>query len=414
MKSKIKQIIKFEFLRTAKTKGFIIGIILVPLLFLGSIAVTAFFAAMSNDHSEEEITIGVLTNEQQSTVFREVVGMIRIMDWKIVESADSALLRQMTFDKQINGYIKYDSVAGYSFYSDNYTDLYVSNTINGIVHNVNRHNEISHSGLSEEQVEKILNPPSVNTYKLSEEHPETAETSDVHEESFKRQMCGMAFAFLMLMSVMMFAQNIGQSVLEDKSTKIVDVLLTSVTPTQLLTGKIMGIGGAGLVQFLVWVLMAVFATNNADVAAIGSLSEFLTPQLFVLSSLYFVFGILTVMAVYAAIGSMAETQQHYNQLVSGISIFTSLPFIIITPVTLNPGSTFSVVMSMLPVFSSSLMPVRIIAGDVPVWQLLLSIVILVGTGFMIIKLAARIFRNGIMQQGKDFKFKDIFKLMKKA
>jgi ABC-2 type transport system permease protein len=253
----------------------------------------------------------------------------------------------------------------------------------------------------------------VNTFKLSEDNPETAESSDVKGESFKRTMCGYVLAFLIMMSVMMFAQNIGMSVLEDKSTKIVDVLLTSVPPSRLLAGKIFGIGSAGILQFAIWVLIAVFVTNNADGLSIGSLTEYLTPQLYMLAFLYFVLGFTTVISIYAAFGSMAETQQHYNQLVSGVSIALSLPFVAITPVALSPDSTFSVIASMVPIFSSSLMPMRIIAGDVPVWQVILSVALLIGTGYLIIKASARIFRNGIMQQGKDLKMKDIFTLLRK-
>ena len=399
MKSKIKHIIKFEFLRAAKTKGFIIGIILVPVMFIGMIAITKILAEKSTDHSEDKISVGVCTAVQDST-FAEIVQSIKSMNWEIVESPDKDALRTMTFEKKIKGFIEYDSVAGYNFYADNYTDLYVSNTISGIVYSINRRNEIMRSGLSAEQIDKILNPASVNTLKLSEDNPETAETSNVHAEVFKRQMCGYVFAFLIMMSVLMFAQAIGMSVLEDKTTKIVDVLLTSVSPTQLLTGKILGVGSAGILQFLVWVLIAIIATTNSDEMSIGSLSEYLTPQLFIVAAVYFVLGFIMVMTL-------------YNQLVSGISVFMSLPFIVITPVTMTPDSTFSVVMSMIPICSSSLMPVRIIAGDVPVWQIILSLAILIGTCFLVIKAAARIYRNGIMQQGKDFKFKDIFKLMKK-
>jgi len=409
MKSKIKHIIKFEFLRAAKTKGFIIGIVLVPLLFIGMIAVTKILAEKSSDHSEDHISVGVCTAVMDSTL-AGIVQSIKSMDWEVVESHDKDVLRSMTFEKKIKGFIEYDSVAGYNFYADNYTDLYVSNTISGIVYSINRRNEIMRSGLSDEQIEKILNPASVNTLKLSEDNPETAEASNVRDEAFKRQMCGYVFAFLIMMSVMMFAQAIGMSVLEDKTTKIVDVLLTSVSPTQLLTGKILGVGSAGMLQFFVWVIIAIFATNS-DALSIVSLSEYLTPQLFVVAAVYFVLGFIMVMTLYAAFGSMAETQQHYNQLVSGVSIFLSVPFVAITPVTITPDSTFSVVMSMIPIFSSSLMPVRIIAGDVPVWQVVASLAILVGTGYLVIKAAARIYRNGIMQQGKDLKFKDIFKLM---
>ncbi|MCR5454959.1 MAG: ABC transporter permease [Bacteroidales bacterium] len=412
MNSKLKHIIKFEFLRMVKTKGFIVGVILVPVMFIGIMAVMAILAENSNDHSEDEISVGIYSATKDS-VLAEIVENIEQMQWHIVESDNKEELRKMTFEKKISGFIEYDSVSGYNFYSDNYTDLYVSNTINGIVHSVNRRNEIMRSGLSNEQIDKILNPASVNTLKLSEDNPEEAETSNVREEAFKRQMCGYVFAFLIMMSVMMFGQSIGMSVLEDKTTKIVDVLLTSVSPMQLLTGKILGVGGAGLLQFFVWVLIAIITTTYSGGLPFGSLSEYLTPQLFAIAAVYFVLGFIMVMSIYAAFGSMAETQQHYNQLISGISIFMSVPFIAITPVTMNPESTFSIVMSMIPIFSSSLMPVRIIAGDVPVWQLILSLAILVGSCLLVIKIAARIYRNGIMQQGKEFKFKDIIQLMRK-
>jgi ABC-2 type transport system permease protein len=71
-------------------------------------------------------------------------------------------------------------------------------------------------------------------------------------------------------------------------------------------------------------------------------------------------------------------------------------------------------MSMVPIFSTSLMPVRIVAGDAPAWQIILSFVLLIGTGYLILKASARIYRNAIMQQGKELKMKDIFKLLKKA
>ena len=162
MKSKIKHIVKFEFLRAAKTKGFIIGIILVPLMFIGIIAITKILAEKSTDHSEDKISVGVCTAVQDSTL-AEIVASIKSMNWEIVESPDKDALRSMTFEKKIRGYIEYDSVAGYNFYADNYTDLYVSNTISGIVYNINRRNEIMRSGLSSDQIEKILHPASVNT-----------------------------------------------------------------------------------------------------------------------------------------------------------------------------------------------------------------------------------------------------------
>jgi len=411
MKSKIKQVVKFEFLRIVKTKGFIIALILAPFLMGGGIAALIYFTEQSNDRTTEEISIGVKIPASDS-LYIPIVSAISAKGWTIVENSDAGELRQLTLDNRLKGYIEYDSVKGVSYYSDKLADLYITNTITQIVQNVNRSREIRQLGLDEEQVSRLLNPESASTYKLSSETSETAEAANANAEYGIKLACGTVFFMLFAMSLMMFSLSVGRSVLEDKSTKIVDVLLTSVKPEQLLTGKILGISAASFLQMSTWIIIGAVSVTCSNVSALSGISDILTPGIWAMSAVFFLFGFFAATAVYASIGAMSETEQHFNRLSSYVIWIIMLPCFFMGPIAQNPDSTLANVLSFIPIMSSSLMPFRVIMVDVPVWQILTSFGILLISTFLLIKLSAKIFRNGIMQQGKEFGFKDIFKWLK--
>ncbi|MBR4679460.1 MAG: ABC transporter permease [Bacteroidales bacterium] len=411
MKSKIKQVVKFEFLRIVKTKGFIIALILAPFLMGGGIAALIYFTEQSNDRTTEEISIGVKIPASDS-LYIPIVSAISAKGWTIVENSDAGELRQLTLDNRLKGYIEYDSIKGVSYYSDKLADLYITNTITQIVQNVNRSREIRQLGLDEEQVSRLLNPESVSTYKLSSETSETAEAANANAEYGIKLACGTVFFMLFAMSLMMFSLSVGRSVLEDKSTKIVDVLLTSVKPEQLLTGKILGISAASFLQMSTWIIIGAVSVTCSNVSALSGISDILTPGIWAMSAVFFLFGFFAATAVYASIGAMSETEQHFNRLSSYVIWIIMLPCFFMGPIAQNPDSTLANVLSFIPIMSSSLMPFRVIMVDVPVWQILTSFGILLISTFLLIKLSAKIFRNGIMQQGKEFGFKDIFKWLK--
>lgn len=411
MKSKIKQVVKFEFLRIVKTKGFIIALILAPFLMGGGIAALIYFTEQSNDRTTEEISIGVKI-PASDPLYIPIVSAISAKGWTIVENSDAGELRQLTLDNRLKGYIEYDSVKGVSYYSDKLADLYITNTITQIVQNVNRSREIRQLGLDEEQVSRLLNPESASTYKLSSETSETAEAANANAEYGIKLACGTVFFMLFAMSLMMFSLSVGRSVLEDKSTKIVDVLLTSVKPEQLLTGKILGISAASFLQMSTWIIIGAVSVTCSNVSALSGISDILTPGIWAMSAVFFLFGFFAATAVYASIGAMSETEQHFNRLSSYVIWIIMLPCFFMGPIAQNPDSTLANVLSFIPIMSSSLMPFRVIMVDVPVWQILTSFGILLISTFLLIKLSAKIFRNGIMQQGKEFGFKDIFKWLK--
>ncbi len=411
MKSKIKQVVKFEFLRIVKTKGFIIALILAPILMGGGIAALIYFTTQSNDRTTEEISIGVKIPASNPS-YIQTISEIQSKGWTTIENSDAGALRQMTLDNRLKGYIEYDSIKGISYYSDKLADLYITNTINQIVQNVNRSREIKQLGLDEGQVSRLLNPESADTYKLSSETSENAEAANANAEYGVKLACGTIFFMLFAMCIMMFSLSVGRSVLEDKSTKIVDVLLTSVKPEQLLTGKILGISAASFLQMSTWIIIGTVSVTFSNVTALSGISEILTPRIWALSVVFFLFGFFAATAIYAAIGAMSETEQHFNRLSSYVIWVIMLPCFFMGPIAQNPDSMLANVLSFIPIMSSSLMPFRVIMVDVPIWQIVTSFIILLISTFVLIKIAAKIFRNGIMQQGKELGFKDIFKWFK--
>lgn len=412
MKSKVKEVIKFEFLRVVKTKGYIISLILAPLIIGGIMAATIYFADKSTEPAEE-VSIGILDNSHNEQM-SEVIALIKGNGWKIAENSDVAKLREMVFTREIKGYMEFNDEKGYCYYSDNIADLNVTNTLNFFVQSLNRNKDIMRLGLNSEDVSKILHPESLNTFKLSDtSEPEAEpEAADAGFEMMQKSIVAIVVFFLIYMSIIMFGQSTGLSVVEDKSTKIVDVLLTSVRPSQLLLGKVIGIGATCLLQIVVWVLMASIAKNSVDSPMLSGLSEWLTPSLMIYILFFFLFGVMTVMAICAAFGSMSETQQHYQQLAQWVIWLAVVPMASMTFLMKEPDSTFSVVLSMIPIISSMVMPFRMLFGELSFWEPLVSLLILVITFFFVIKLAGKVFRNGIMNQGKEFGFKDIAKWLK--
>ncbi|MBR4267483.1 MAG: ABC transporter permease [Bacteroidales bacterium] len=407
--NKLKHVIKFEFLRIIKTKGFIIAVMMLPVFILGSSFLVYYLTTKDQNDVEKKYVVGINQNNADSILLALQNYNTDKLSFETFDDVEK--FRSEIFCKIKNGYIEHDSLGNYNFYSDNYIDLYVSNETNELLKILIRDHEIRHSGIDSAQMSRILNVPNIKTFTINNEKPGEATYSDAKGNFLMRTTCGQVLAFLIMMCVMMFSQAVGNSVLEDKTTKIADVLLTSVKPEKLLAGKVIGIGSAGLIQFVVWVsimLTVLYFTGNS----FDAIFTLLSPWFLILTFVFFIFGFFTMTAIYGALGSLADSQQHYGHLVSGMSFFLALPFMLLVYISSHPDSMFSIVTSMIPGLSTSLMPMRILSGEVPAWQVFLSLLILVGSAYYIVKLSGKVFRYGIMYQGKPLKLKDVLQIIK--
>jgi ABC-2 type transport system permease protein len=205
-----------------------------------------------------------------------------------------------------------------------------------------------------------------------------------------------------------------RSVLEEKNSRILEVLLSSASSTELMTGKLLGVGAVGLTQILVWVVMAgVFAIPS--MAMQMDLSELrVSPGVLAAFAVFFFLGYLLYSTIYAAIGAISTTEQEGQQLQFFIVIPLVLSVFMLSAVVRTPDAPAVVWMSMIPFFAPLLMYARIVIQTPPLWQIALSLFLLIATIIGILILCARIYRIGILIYGKRPTLPEILKWLKYA
>jgi ABC-2 type transport system permease protein len=222
----------------------------------------------------------------------------------------------------------------------------------------------------------------------------------------EREDRGQSFLLAMMLltmlytTVAMWGAAIMNGVIEEKSNRVVEVIVSSIPTSSLFAGKLLGVGGAGLTQFLVWALsMAGVGAYGAAAARGGPLPEF-SPLLLVSFVVYFLLGYFLYGAMYAAIGASVNTQQEAQSLAFPVMMPLIIGFMFFPVVLGSPDSPLSVALSLVPFFTPMLMFLRITAVAPPGWQIALSLVLTLATVMAITWVASRIYRVGILMYGK--------------
>ncbi len=262
-------------------------------------------------------------------------------------------------------------------------------------------------GLTPAQTEKVLQPVQVETVRV--EHGREGKSDD-------RAMFFAVFAMVMLLyvAVIFYGVSVMRSVLEEKNTRIMEVLLSSTTSTELMAGKLLGVGAVGLTQIGIWIIMAGLIALPS-LAFYPSLSEIRIPPLALAAFvLLFLLGYLLYSAVYAAIGAMVTTEQEGQQLQFIIVLPLIIAVFLMGPVMRAPDAPFAVWISMVPFLSPVLLYLRIAVQPPPAWQTALSLALLAATIAGMLVLCARIYRVGVLMYGKRPTLPEILKWLKYA
>ena len=225
-----------------------------------------------------------------------------------------------------------------------------------------------------------------------------------------------AFALFMIlyMTTLIYGQQVMHGVLEEKSSRVVEVLLAAVEPVELLAGKLVGICLAGLTQLGIWFATAFALTAPGFLALFAFMPEgvslpTVSPVLMAHFFAFFLLGYFFSATFYAMIGSAFNNTQEAQQMASIGVIFVVMPWIFLLPVINSPDSTMAVVTSLIPVFTPFLMLLRIAVKTPPAWQIALGYVLTIGLCAFMIWLCARVYRVGILMYGKKPTLKEIWR-----
>lgn len=227
-----------------------------------------------------------------------------------------------------------------------------------------------------------------------------------------------AYLFAILLMLAVFTTNgyMMQTVIEEKETRLIEILISSMRPTQLLAGKILAMGLLGFIQIVVWLLAIVLlgrlAAGSGITALMALISLNLTPMQVLLFLLYFVFGYLFFAAAYGMVGAISTSMQEGPQFAVFFTLPAAIPLYFISLFTTSPDSPLPVILSLIPVTAPLSMVMRISITTVPAWQIVVSLILLIALDTLMIWLAGRMFRVQTLLAGQAPKLRDIPRLLR--
>jgi len=425
--SKIGIIIKHEYLSKVRSKGFIIGTILMPLFMVAMVAIPAAITYFSSDSTDMKLAI----LDKTASIGNEIVKTDPEKYYLTNLSEDS--LKSMVISARLDAYLVLNkdiiNNAEAVIYTKGGGGIGFISSLQSNIGNVILHHRLINAGADSNIIRISEEKVKINTQKLTAEGVKS-------DDSPLLAGIGYILGLLIYMMMLIYGSYVMRGVIEEKANRIVEVIASSAKPFEIMMGKIIGIGAVGLTQVLFWVIIgaglffaatpiissltgqeqAIMDTMAATSGGQQIPAGFEMPEIPLMLVIGFVFyflaGYFIYSTLYAAIGSAVDQESDAAQLQGPIMLPIILPIFFLGAVITNPEGTLSVILSLIPFFSPILMTVRLAATDVPIWQLLTSFVLMIGTFLGCVWVASRIYRVGILMYGKKPNFKEIFKWVK--
>jgi ABC-2 type transport system permease protein len=325
--------------------------------------------------------------------------------------AERAALRDKVTSQSIDGFLwlSDDALASgkVTWTSRNMAGFGERQRLSATLNRIIQFERLSKSGLSADQADGLLKPIKVEAVRMERGREAKGSGGGKFLEV-------VVMVMLLYMAVLFYGISVMRSVLEEKNSRILEVLLSSASSTQLMAGKLLGVGAVGLTQILVWVVMAVAFALPA-MAMQPSFTELQIPiGVLVAFAVFFLLGYLLYSTMYAAVGAITTTEQEGQQLQFLIIVPLVLSVFMLAPVVRSPDATAMVWMSMVPFFAPVVMYARIVVQTPPLWQIALSLLLLIATIAGLLVMCARIYRIGILIYGKRPNLPEILKWLKYA
>ena len=413
--NKLLLIIQREYTTLVARKSFIVITLLIPFLFVAIGAVPVLISEWNNSGSAEAVTVidetgrlaGVIP-DTESFRFIPLKGEAGSTDVKsFFDQAGNSMSALVVIPANV-----LDS-AKVNIYSKSTVNMALVSHVTESLNETLTAVKIASMGVPnlDKMVKEAQVDIDVNSVKLGDDGTESEASTTA------AMVLGMVLAFITYMFVLTYGAMIMNSVIEEKTNRIVEVIVSSCKPFQLMMGKIIGVALVGLTQFLIWAILISVAVGGlgislandqmSDLAVVfNAIQSVNLVSIFTCFVVYFLGGYLLYASLFAGFGSAVDQASDASQ-------FTS-PIIIVMVVALyagigcmeNPNGSMAMWCSMIPFTSPIVMMVRL-PYDVPFWQIAVSVALLYGTAFGLVWVSSRIYRIGILRYGKKFTFKEI-------
>jgi len=327
--------------------------------------------------------------------------------------AEREALTQKVNQKQLDGFLwaTPDAIAaGKLDFVTNDTSSFIENGVLGqTVADALRRHALKTRGLQPNEIEAAL--------KRVEVEPVSPKGKNAPDPQ-KMVIPTLVFVMIMYMTVLLYGINVMRSILEEKTSRIMEVMLSTATSREMMAGKIFGVGAVGLTQVGIWAVAAAGVAGYAA-AASGMMKMFkvaMNPMLLIYFVVFFLLGYVLYSTLCAAVGSMVNSEQEAQQMQFLVMMPMILAIVFITNIFTHPNSSIAVFGSLFPFTAPLVMFSRIAmqGGETPIWQIGLSIVLMIATIYGMVWLCGRIYRVGILMYGKKPNLPEIMKWIKYA
>ena len=397
-------IFRHEFLHTIKRKGFIIMTLIVPLIALLTIGVLQLISGIAEPPVAEEVTIGYV-DESGGFQRHASQGNITLVRFDTPDDATKTLVKGDIKEYFVipSDYISAGMVSRYTLQRE----LMPSEDITTAIKNFLLSNLLA-GKVPATTVARIEAPLNLVTTRLTETGAVAPE-----QGGFGNFIFPVVFSLLLALSIIFSSTYLLQGLGEEKENRLIEILLSSVSARQLLTGKVLGLGAAGLAQVVVWVVSAPLLLSLASSSIGGFISTIQLPANFlVLAVVYFILGYLLFAVLSAGIGAISSSSREGQQLIGIFTLPLLIPLWFMSLLILFPDNPVWVVLTIFPVTAPVAALVRLGVSDIPAWQLAASIAVLGLSIIGALLLTSRVFRTYLLMYGKRPKFGEIIQSLR--
>lgn len=411
-------LISRDFLTRVKGGSYIITTILGVLVIIALTFVPAFMEWIETKFDQTDVHLIVLdkTNALASKIEFVVAQQYGDADYISVTAAASAsetdAIAQMAAENKTGVLvIEWDELGKpiYSLHTSNAENINQNSIVQRIVNQANLQYNADQLGLSFEDVAMLTQSPYLHVKTVNPDAADGAEeAAETLEADTYAQSLVLAYLllFILYMALVLYGNMVATGVAEEKSSRIMEVMVSTVKPIQLMIGKIFGIGSLGLLQFVIWISTGILVATMKNLGIslrsipIGTLVWF---------ALFFVLGYLFYAAIFAAGGAVVSRVEEVQQVNTLLMMGLVVGFIIAYMSFLNPNGSLATVVSIIPFFSPMVMFARVALTNPPWIQIIVSLLLLILGTAVNTWIAAKIYRVGILMYGKRPRMKEIFR-----
>lgn len=301
-------------------------------------------------------------------------------------------------------------MARLSYFSRSAADLLAQERLGRVVNRALQRDKLAAIGMPPSEVDLLLNPLPVHSVQVTKSGQErTGGEGNV--------LVALLFLTLLFVPSLVYGQEVMRGVIQEKTDRVVEILVSSMTPMELLSGKILGMAAIGLTQISVWLAMGIglagAGLSQAGAAGVD-LSSVLRPSIAVWFVVFFLLSYLVTVGVYAAGGAIVSSEKEAQQVLTPVMFVFLVPWLLLMPILTNPDATLSVVLSLVPIYTPMTMFLRILVSEPPAWQVALSLLLSVASIAFLLKATSKIFRAGLLATGKRPTIPELWRWLKEA